>query len=157
MKSKLAKIFCVLALATLTASASARAQACDNQLVQGRYGFTLEGQKLGPPGTPIGPQVGVAMTTFDGRGGLTQIDTVTINGEVVADFTHPTASGTYAINSDCTGTFTINFRDGRPPATVNLVVTENGNEIDTVVISRGGPGVLATRSIGKRTSTRSSD
>jgi hypothetical protein len=141
----------------LAAHVPAGAQDCDNQLIEGRYAFTIEGQKLGPAGTLIGPQVGVAMTTFDGRGGLTQTDTITINGEVVADFTHPTAGGTYTIHSDCTGTFTINFRDGRPPATVNLVVTNNGNEIDTVIVSRGGPGVLATRSIGKRTTPRGND
>jgi hypothetical protein len=134
----------------------AQGQSCNDQLIQGTYGFTIEGQKLGPPNTPIGPQVGVAMTTFDGRGGLTQTDTVTINGELVADFTHATAGGNYQVNADCTGTFTILFHDGRPPATVNFVVTENGNEIDTVVIFRGGPGVLATRSTGRRTFTRQS-
>ena len=78
------------------------------------------------------------MTTFDGKGGLTQIDTVTVSGEVVADFTHTPATGTYTVNSDCTSTFTINFTDGRPPITANFVVVEGGLEIDTVVISAGG-------------------
>jgi hypothetical protein len=91
--------------------------------------------------------VGVAMTQFDGNGGLTQIDTVVINGVKVADFSHTPATGTYTVNSDCTGTFTINFTDGRPTVMTNFVVVEAGSEIDTVVIS---PGTLATRSIGKR-------
>jgi hypothetical protein len=104
---------------------------------------------LGPG--PIGPQVGVAMVQFDGSGGLTQIDTVTISGVVVADFSHPPASGTYTVNPDCTGTFTINFTDGRPPVVTNFVVVEKGSEIDSVVISAGGnQGIIATRSIGKR-------
>ena len=123
---------------------------CNNQLINGVYGFTLEGTKLGGQG-PVGPQVGVAMTDFDGHGGLTQIDTVTINGIVVADFTHTPATGSYTVNSDCTGTFNLNFTDGRPPITVALVVVDNGNEIDTVVTSAGGnQGIIATRSIGKR-------
>ena len=124
--------------------------ACHNWLITGNYGFTIQGNKLGGQGF-TGPQVGVAMTTFDGKGGLSQIDTVTVDGEVVADFTHTPATGTYTVNSDCTGTFTINFTDGRPPVVANFVVVESGSEIDTVVISAGGSqGIIATESIGKR-------
>jgi len=125
-------------------------QACNNGLIKGSYGFSIEGQKLAGPG-PVGPQVGVALATYDGMGGFTQIDTVTINGAVVADFTHTPANGTYTVNSDCTGTLTIDFTDGRPPVVANFVVVKNGVEIDAVVISAGGnQGILATRSIGKR-------
>jgi len=124
---------------------------CNNALIRGDYGFTIEGQKLGGLG-PIGPQVGVAMTTFDGDGNLTQTDSVTINGVHVADFTHPAASGTYTVNADCTGTFSIHFNDARPTVTVDFVVVDNGDEIDTVVAPPPGTaaGVIATRSIGKR-------
>jgi hypothetical protein len=123
---------------------------CNNKLIAGNYGFTVQGTKLAGPG-PTGPQVGVAMTQYDGKGNFTQIDTVTINGEVVADFTHSPATGTYTVNSDCTGTFTINFTDGRPTVVANFVVVANGSEIDAVVISAGGnQGILATSSIGKR-------
>jgi len=141
-------------LLTLGALGSGYAQsnsaACNNKLIAGNYGFTVQGTKLAGPG-PTGPQVGVAMTQFDGKGNLTQTDTVTINGEVVADFTHPLATGTYTVNSDCTGTFTISFTDGRPPVVANFVVVESGSEIDTVVISAGGnQGIIASGSIGKR-------
>jgi hypothetical protein len=154
MKKKLVTNGAALILLTLAALGSGYAQsnnpACNNKLIAGNYGFTLQGTKLGGAG-PTGPQVGVAMTQFDGKGGLSQIDTVTINGEVVADWTHPVATGTYTVNSDCTGTFTINFKDNRPTVVTNFVVTANGDEIDTVVISAGGDqGILATGSIGKR-------
>jgi hypothetical protein len=123
---------------------------CNDRLLAGKYGFTVQGTKFAGPG-PIGPQVGVALAEFDGRGNFTQIDTVTINGEVVSDFTHTPATGTYTVNHDCTGTFTINFTDGRPTVVANFVVVHNGNEIDTVVTSAGGnQGILATSSIGKR-------
>lgn len=143
-----------LVLLTLGGWGTARAQsespACNNKLIAGHYGFTIEGSKLGGQG-PTGPQVGVALTEFDGKGGLTQIDTVTVNGEVVADFAHPPATGTYKVNPDCTGAFTIDFTDGRPPVSANFVVIEDGLEIDTVVISAGGnQGIIATRSVGKR-------
>jgi hypothetical protein len=91
------------------------------------------------------------MAQFDGNGNFSQIDTVTIDGTVVADFTHTPATGTYTVNSDCTGTFTINFTDGRPPVVTSFIVVENGTEIDAVVTSAGGAqGILATSSVGKK-------
>ncbi len=154
MSKKLIVNAATLILLTLwgfgTANAQSEHAGCNDRLIAGNYGFTIEGNKLGGQG-PTGPQLGVAMTEFDGRGRLNQIDTVTVNGEVVADFTHTPATGTYKVNSDCTGTFTIDFTDGRPPVTANFVVVEDGLEIDTVVISAGGnQGIIATRSIGKR-------
>jgi len=158
MKIRLPKLCLPALIATLLLAPSALAQenlpTCTNRLISGDYGFTIRGQKLAGPG-PIGPQVGVAMAHFDGDGSFTQTDTVTINGVVVADFTHPPASGTYTVNPDCTGTFTINFADGRPPVATAFVVVDNGNEIDVVVTSAGGnQGILATGSIGKRVSRR---
>jgi|ERR1035441_4603111 hypothetical protein len=154
MNKKLVVNVAALVLLMLGALGSGYAQsespACNNKLIAGNYGFTVQGNKLGGQG-PTGSQVGVAMAEFDGKGGFTQIDTVTISGEVVADFTHTPATGTYTVNSNCTGTFTINFTDGRPPVVANFVVVDNGLEIDTVVISAGGnQGILATSSIGKR-------
>jgi hypothetical protein len=148
--------FCGLAMLvtlgfiTLQRGFAQDSNACNNRLIKGTYGFTIEGQKLGGAG-PVGLQVGVAMATYDGVGGFTQIDTVTVDGTVVADFTHTRATGTYTVNPDCTGTFTIDFTDGRPPVAANFVISTDGSEIDTVVISAGGQqGILATRSIGKR-------
>jgi hypothetical protein len=158
MKIRLPKLCLPALIASLLLAASALAQeslpTCTDRLITGAYGFTIRGQKLGGPG-PIGPQVGVAMAHFDGEGSFTQTDTVTIDGLVVADFSHPPATGTYTVNSDCTGTFTINFTDGRPPVATAFVVVDNGNEIDVVVTSAGGnQGILATGSIGKRVSRR---
>ena len=154
MNTKLCTNVAALLLLAIAALGSASAQsdtpACNNRLIAGNYGVTIQGTKLAGPG-PTGPQVGVAAVQYDGKGNFTQIDTVTINGEVVADFTHTPATGTYTVNSNCTGTFTINFTDGRPTVTTNFVVVDSGNEIDTVVTSAGGnQGVLATTSVAKR-------
>lgn len=144
-------------IAILAAGAAGNAQttsrACNSWLIAGVYGFTIEGTKLGGPG-PVGPQVGVAMTDFDGKGDLVQIDSVTIGGVQIANLTETATKGTYTVNPDCTGSFTLNFTDGRPsPVVTDFVVVDNGNEIDTVVKGvppNTVPGVLATSSIGKR-------
>ena len=142
-----------LAVAAFVATpvfAQSNSPACNKELIRGNYGFTIQGTKLGGLG-PTGAQVGVAMTEFDGKGNFTQIDTVTIDGKVVADFSHTPASGTYTVNANCTGTLTIDFTDGRPPVTTAFVVVLGGMEIDTVVTSAGGAqGILATGSVGKR-------
>jgi hypothetical protein len=154
MNTKMVTNVAALLLLTIAAVGSGYAQsaspACNNKLIAGNYGFVVQGTKLGGAGF-LGQQVGVAMADFDGKGTFTQIDTVTIGGEVVSDFTHTPATGTYSVNSDCTGTYTINFTDGRPTVIVNFVVVESGDEIDTVVTSAGGSqGILATGSVGKR-------
>lgn len=133
------------------AYAQSTSRLCNDRLIAGVYGFTIEGTKLAGPG-PTGAQVGVALTEFDGRGSLSQIDAVTIGGVEVSDFTHPVATGTYTVNADCTGTFTIDFTDGRPAVSAYFVVVDNGSEIDSVVegVPPGSSGVIATRSIGKR-------
>ena len=127
MDCKFAARFVACAAVILGASVFGFAQnnspACNNKLIAGNYGFNIQGTKLGGAGY-TGQQVGVAMTQFDGVSALTQIDTVTMAGKVVADFTHTPATGTYTVNSDCTGTFTINFTDGRPPIAVNFVVVD---------------------------------
>lgn len=56
-----------------------------------------------------------------------------IGGIHVADFTHPRTTGTYFQTADCTGSFALEFHDGRPPVNLNFVVVDNGREIDTVV------------------------
>lgn len=147
-------VLAFVALGAAAGYAQSNSKFCNNALIAGVYGFVVQGTRLPtppPPGgvaPPSGPLIGVALTEFDGKGGLTQIDTVTINGIKTADFTEAPATGTYNVNPDCTGTFTIHFMDQRPPTTVNFIVVSNGNEIDTVVIS--GPNVTAVGSIGKR-------
>src|ERR1700722_5990614 len=156
--NKLYTFVAALALLTFGAVGPAFAQsdfsACNNRLIAGNYGFQIHGTKLGGQG-PTGAQEGVAMTQFDGKGNLSQIDAVTVNGEVVADFTHTPANGTYTVNRDCTGTHTINFTDGRPVVVTNFLMVKDGYEIDEVVMSAGGnQGILATTSVGKRRFTR---
>jgi hypothetical protein len=71
------------------------------------------------------------MTDFDGHGGLTQVDYVVING-VPTGSGFQSETGTYSVNSDCTGTLTFQYSDGTQ-ITLQLVVVDHGNEFRTVV------------------------
>ena len=109
MNSKFTSV-AVAALAVLLTGASAYAQTnsrfCNNELIRGDYAFVVDGYKLGgPPGSPLGPMKGIAMTTFDGNGHLTQLDTIVVNGIQTSSFSEDEATGTYQVNPNCTGTF----------------------------------------------------
>jgi len=160
-REKLA-VFVVGAVAAMVLSANYSAYAqpptsgfCTDGLIKGTYGFVVDGEIL----TPGGPLLlkGVAMTTFDGKGGLTQIDSTTANAMGGPGFSAP-ETGSYHVNDDCTGSFSIVFNDGTA-VTTNFVVTTDGFEIDTVVVGTctppntppcTGQGADSVRSIGKK-------
>jgi hypothetical protein len=110
---------------------------CSNQTLYGAYGFNIEGLILAIPGAPALPAPlplrAVAITTFDGRGRLTQVDHYVVNGMPPTQEWQP-SSGTYNVNANCTGTITL-IVPGNPLSPFNLyfVVVKNGAEIRTVV------------------------
>ncbi|MEO8052987.1 MAG: hypothetical protein ABI833_21475 [Acidobacteriota bacterium] len=116
---------------------------CSNRMLRGDYGVTIEGQILAGP--KAGPVRGVSMVHFDGRGEMRQVDHVVINGVPPPGEWSP-ASGTYTVNSDCTGKATLMFTDGRPPINMKLVVINLGKGIYTVTSELN----IAATSIGTR-------
>jgi len=102
---------------------------CSNRTLSGDYAFTIDGTVFAGPATAL--VRGVAMTHFDGHGGLTQVDYASINGAPLSADWRP-AAGFYAINSNCTGTAEIDGAGG-PPIRLHLVVGEQGKRIFTVV------------------------
>ena len=74
MNGKLFTNAAALVLLILGAAGSAHAlsdvEGCNNKLLYGHYGFTLQGTKFPVQGVsgPTGLQVGVAMADFDGDG-----------------------------------------------------------------------------------------
>lgn len=136
-------------IATLLAVAAGSACAeCSNETLLGRYAFTVTGQII-TPGVIAGPVSGVALTEFDGAGGLTQVDHVLHNGIAPIEAWRP-GGGSYSINANCTGWMTItphptNPADASPQLKLYIVVTENGHKIQTVVSgSPVAPGFSAS-------------
>jgi hypothetical protein len=128
------RIFLILVVMALAASSAvqARARECTDSTIRGTYAFTIHGQIL----TPGGPLLvdGIAKTTFDGDGELTQVDAVAINGNIPVIW-HP-STGTYTVNSDCTGTMTL-ISTGQPTLHLAIIVSQSSNHIHTVVTDPG--------------------
>ena len=105
---------------------------CTNQTLHGDYGFTNEGLLDLPNGSQATLR-GVVLEHFDGNGHLTTADHTVIGGMPPPDAWRP-GSGTYTVNSDCTGTQTIIIPSSpAPPLVLYFVVVKQGKEIRQVV------------------------
>jgi hypothetical protein len=144
----------ILLGATLLSLAPAmRAQderGCSNASVAGRWGFTTNGTVVG-----IGPRDSLGIFTLDGAGNLLNGKaTSSLNGSV----TDETFSGTYSVNPDCTGKFSIEIFDlsGNKllTATLNIVFDDNVRELramyTSAVLPNGTPLGTVITAQGKR-------
>jgi hypothetical protein len=117
-------LLCIVFAATLAPAARADDHACSNRSVAGTYGYTTTGTRLG-----IGPVAGVGVSTLDRNGDVSGKQTVSFNG-VIANETY---TGTYTVNSDCTGTATLVVSSSIPAfnrtSTLDLVWVDNSSAI----------------------------
>jgi hypothetical protein len=111
-------------------AASSSQARCSNRTVRGSYAFSIEGTILAGPNRLL--LRGLAMTQFDGRGNLSQVDFTTING-ASRGTDWRSGWGSYEINSDCTGTMEILQSDGSPTLRLRLVVADRGRTIYNIV------------------------
>ncbi len=131
MKFRISLILLVMALAA-SSEVTANTRVCADSTIKGTYAFTIHGQIL----TPRGPILvdGIAKTTFDGDGELTQVAAVAINGNIPLIWSPST--GTYTVNSDCTGTMTLTS-PGQPTLHFAILVSQSGNHIHNVITDPG--------------------
>jgi hypothetical protein len=133
-RSIIAKTFVIATVSALALgmapTAKANDKGCSNVTLKGTFAHRASGFETAPP-TIAGPLVGVGTDTFDGNGGVTTTATLSINGNIVP----VTATGTYQVNPDCTGTYKL------PGTTLFLVISDSGNEIQAICID---PGVVLT-------------
>jgi len=112
---------------------------CSLSTLKGTYSVqgqgTIIAQLPGFPAPPF-PFAEVAVDFFDGAGNVSGKATVNLDGVVV----QATVAGTYTVNSDCTGTLSLETSVGLP-VNESFVVLRNGGLrlVDTdayVVVSR---------------------
>src|SRR5882762_8278194 len=136
MKSRISLFLLTLALAA-SSTLTAHASACSNSTIQGSYAFTIHGTVFLPDGSTLLID-GLAKTTFDGKGNLTQLDAIAVNGNVAPGWASNT--GTYSVNPNCTGTFTVT-NGSQPPVHLQMIIAQSGNTIHDMVID---PGIATT-------------
>jgi hypothetical protein len=106
-RTALALVFAAGLLGSVTTSARASDE-CSLARSAGKWSFTDNGTVIG-----IGPRTAVGVFTLDGEGNLLDgAATSSLNGSVANE----TFSGTYVVNSNCTGT-------------ANVQIFESGTEI----------------------------
>jgi hypothetical protein len=156
-RSTIAKTFTIAAVTALALGIAPTAKAddrgCSNASLHGTYAFTSTGFVLKPGGAPVGPEGEVGMQTFDGNGATTA--TATLVG-AAGDVYQLTITGTYTVNPDCTGTFTLQTNGtsltGTPfsgPVHVFIVIDNNWLGFQGIQGQYRGAGGVITR-VGRK-------
>lgn len=123
-----------LVLCTSALHAQLSAGACSNATLNGAYGVALSGTRPNPTNPSSMEQViGTVIQIFDGFGNFTQTDNVKGSQSGIT-FDRP-GLGTYSINVDCTGTYTINVAGSPFPIVNRFVIVDGGREFRAVVVS----------------------
>ena len=152
MKRRLTKgtLLAAIALPALSGAAWAGGTddfGCSNATLRGEYAFGITAYTPAPAFTGP-PTVGAGIKFFDGEGNLTQRDyrgdSLRTTGQT--DFApEGQETGTYKVNSDCTGSMVINLNVPNTPAPhgvlhIVFVISNGGRHIHEVVSEFIPPG-----------------
>jgi len=136
MNGSIARIFTMAAVTALVLGMAPTAKAidkgCSNAALHGTYADRDTGFLTAPPAM-AGPFTGVSTQTYDGNGGVTATGIVSLNGNIIPI----TSKGTYTVNSDCTGTYTVEISPIGLTAHGFFVIADNGNELHILVTDPG--------------------
>lgn len=117
----------LLTLALVATQAARANERCSNATLSGTYADQDTGTIVG-----VGPFAGVNVDSFDGRGKLTISGVSSVNGSV----SQGTSTGTYQVNPDCTGTYTVKDSSG-DTFDAFFVISDNGNQLRIVITDPG--------------------
>jgi hypothetical protein len=145
-QSTIAKTFTIAAVAALALGFAPKAKAtdkgCSNATLQGTYAYTSTGSITNPPDL-AGPIAEVGAQTFDGNGSTAATATLSSAGTIFP----LVITGTYTVNQDCTGTFTLQVVSPfQTTVNVSFVIDNGGDEFQAMETN---PGFVITR-IGRR-------
>jgi hypothetical protein len=135
---------CLLALGASAVAQStkpeSRAGHCSNRSLSGTYGYSAQGQVLPAPGLAF-LFGSTGMATFDGTGNVSWLEHTVIGGaQQGADWT-PSTSGTYTVNSDCTGTMVVITPNSPVPLNIFISLVQQGKQFYSVVNGNAITGV----------------
>jgi hypothetical protein len=116
------------------------AKRCSDATLWGSFGYTSTGTLLESYVPPpfAGPFGEIGRQTFDGKGNTNAIATVSSNGNI----SKVSVNGTYTVNSDCTGSMTLNIPDFDTTVHANFVIDDSATELRAIGTDSG---VIETR------------
>jgi hypothetical protein len=132
----------VLVLGIVPCAQAGENKECSNATLHGSFGFTVTGFSFSAPPPFAGPFGQVGRQTFDGNGITAATATTSANGNVVS----VTLEGTYTVNPDCTGSFTITIFPLGLTQHINFVIDDDGLEFRAI---SADPGDILT-GVGKK-------
>ena len=145
MKRNIANTFSIAALTALalglTPTAKADVKGCSNATLKGTFAYTMTGFITVP--AFAGPFAETGTQTFDGNGATTASAMLSQNGNIFK----VTITGTYTVNDDCTGTFTLQVAPLGITNRVFFVIDSGGNGFQSIEIN---PSLSVVTGTGRR-------
>ena len=120
----------LILLGTAALASAAQAANCSNAKSAGNYGLTLNGTLI-IPGVGPAPIAAVVRAKLEADGTVSGTEARNVGGE----YADETFTGTFTVNSDCTGTTTLNFFDAGQLVRISVlsfVIDDDSNEIRMV-------------------------
>jgi hypothetical protein len=108
-----------------------KGERCSATKLAGSYGFTTTGSIVAAG--PIGLVADVGVLTFDGIGGVSQSETLSLNGAI----SERSSVGQYFVEPDCTGDMSLTLPPPAGVATSRFVIVDHGNELRFIVTGAG--------------------
>ena len=136
-RSYITKTFALAAACALALSVAPAARAdnkgCSNATLRGAFALIGSGFIISPP-VAAGPYATVLTLDFDANGGVTSaVGSSSQNGNISPQ----TETGTYTVNSDCTGTYMVVITPGGFPAHYLFVIDEDGDRLEIICTDAG--------------------
>ncbi len=126
---------------------SGKVRECSNATLQGAFGYTSTGSLLASipmlPPPFAGPFAEVGRQTFDGKGDTDASATTSSNGNIAP----VTVEGTYTVNSDCTGSMTLNVSPFDSVVHADFVIDDDGAQLRAIGTDSG---LIETRVYSKQ-------
>ena len=116
----------------ITVALPAQAEPCSLANVAGSFGYTTSGFVATPTGVFV-PAAAAGRIVFDRSGNVSGTQTRVVAGSSLEE----TYSGTYSVNPNCTGSFTVLVEPDTRTSTVDLVWTDNTNGVSAVFTTQG--------------------
>jgi hypothetical protein len=120
---------------------------CSAETIKGAFARTDKGFVINPNGVAL-PLAGVSLMTFDGSGTWTSSGFASVNGtQPPATSTPSVSTGTYTVNSDCTGEYHPDVATPGRTGQAFFVIVDRGNEIQILPRDQGAALICVARRV----------